>query len=127
MKKILLILICLFVSFEVKSQIKDGDIYSCITTNVIGMKGHKVVTFDTFKFNVFVNSERLVLIMGDEEKEFKNKVFFKSNMSHFSRSMGINQIILRSKLDGTKIVDLYETMVGPDGGSIMSGKCVLEE
>ena len=127
MKKILLILICLFVSFEVKSQIKDGDIYSCITTNVIGMKGHKVVTFDTFKFNVFVNSERLVLIMGDEEKEFKNKVFFKSNMSHFSRSMGINQIILRSKLDGTKIVDLYEPMVGPDGGSIMSGKCVLEE
>ena len=43
MKKILLILICLFVSFELSS--KD------------------------------------FLIMGDEEKEFKNKVFFKSNIS----------------------------------------------
>ena len=76
MKKILLILICLFVSFEVKSQIKDGDIYSCITTNVIGVIDHKVVTFDTLKFNVFVDSERLLIINGDEETEFKNKVVY---------------------------------------------------
>ena len=127
MKKLLLILICLFVSFEVKSQIKSGDIYSCITTNVIGVIDHKVVTFDTFKFNVFVDSERLVIINGDEEMEFKNKVVFKSNMVFFRRDMGIHQIILSSELDGTKIVDVSETLVGPTGGTIRTGKCVLEE
>ena len=94
MKKLLLILICLFVSFEVDSKLKVGTILECKTSQNFMVSHNKIESLDEFhgtKYKISIirwgaMEKETIWIRGkNSDMKYYNKISLREHSLYFQR------------------------------------------